>query len=84
MSSSGQKLGCRMTFPNPTFFDQGLGYIVHRRDRPNDPHGGVLIAVKNNLEMTNINESRDLELISGTLNITKTKKMLLCVHYRPP
>ena len=70
--------------PSSYFFDQGPGYSVHRRDRPNDPHGGVLIAVKNNLEMTNIVESRDLELISGTLIITKTKKMLLCAYYRPP
>ena len=70
--------------PSTYFFNPQLGYTVHRHDRPNDPHGGVLIAVKNDLELTNIQKGKEVELIAGTVNISKTKKMLLCSYYRPP
>ena len=66
------------------FLDQSLGVTVHRRDRPNDPHGGVLIAAKNNLLMINIDKRNDLEFIPGILKITNTKRMMLCSYYRPP
>ena len=36
------------------------------------------------MELTNVDKSKDLELISGILKITDTKKMLLCSYYRPP
>ena len=70
--------------PSTYFFNPQLGYTVHRHDRPNDPHGGVLIAVKNDLELTNIQKGKEVELIAGIVNISKTKKMLLCSYYRPP
>ena len=41
-------------------------------DRHNDPHGGVLNAVKKDLEMTNIQKGKEVELITGTVNISKT------------
>ena len=65
-------------------FHPKLGYSVFRRNRPSDPHGGILIAVKDNLEMTNITKSKGIEIISGTLNITKTKTLVKASFYRPP
>ena len=47
------------------------------RERERDPHGGVLFAVKNNIELMNVEKSKELEMISGKLKVTKTKKMLL-------
>ena len=70
--------------PSSYFFDQSLGFTVHRNDRESDPHGGVQIAVKNDLELMNVEKSKELEMISGILKVTKTKKMLLCSYYRPP
>ena len=49
--------------PSTYFFNPQLGYTVHRHDRPNDPHGGVLIAVKNDLELTNIQKGKEVELM---------------------
>ena len=40
--------------------------------------------MKNDLELMNAEKSKELEMISGTLKVTKTKKMLLCSYYRPP
>ena len=65
-------------------FDECLGYDVHRNDRPDNPHGGVLIAAKKDLELHDIQSSKDLELISGTIKISKQKKMVISSYYRPP
>ena len=65
-------------------FDECLGYDVHRNDRPDNPHGGVLIAAKKDLELQDIKCSKDLELISGTVKISKQKKMVISSYYRPP
>ena len=65
-------------------FDECLGYDVHRNDRPDNPHGGVLIAAKKDLELQEIKCSKDLELISGTVKISKQKKMVISSYYRPP
>ena len=70
--------------PSTYFFNPKLGYTLHRHAIPNEPHGGVLIAVKNDLELTNIQKGKEVEMIAGIVNISKTKKMLLCSYYRPP
>ena len=57
---------------------------MHRNDRPDNPHGGVLIAAKKDLELQDIKCSKDLELISGTVKISKQKKMVISSYYRPP
>jgi hypothetical protein len=36
------------------FFDTSLGFDIHRNDRASDPHGGVLLAVKKDLELSNV------------------------------
>lgn len=36
------------------FFNPILGFKVYRRDRPGDPHGGVMIAVKNDIKVLDI------------------------------
>ncbi|MCG7876680.1 MAG: reverse transcriptase domain-containing protein [Candidatus Thiodiazotropha endolucinida] len=66
------------------FFNPSLGYNVFRNDRKSDPHGGVLIAVKNNLEFTNVTSSSNIEFISGTLQLPKKKQMVIGAYFRPP
>ena len=61
-----------------------LNYDIERRDRPSDPHGGVLIAARNELLLSNITRSKNLELISGTITIEGEKKMKIAAYYRPP
>ena len=57
---------------------------MHRNDSPDNPHGGVLIAAKKDLELHHIQSSKDLELISGTIKISKQKKMVISSYYSPP
>jgi hypothetical protein len=40
------------------FFDTSLGFDIHRNDRASDPHGGVLLAVKKDLELSNVKKVR--------------------------
>ena len=63
------------------FFNPSLGFNIYRLDRPADPHGGVLIAVKNDIEVTNIERHSELELIKGIIKVDK-KKMVLAAFYR--
>ena len=51
------------------FFNPSLGFKVYRRDRPNDPHGGVLLAVKKNIEVLDVYRHKELELILGTIQV---------------
>ena len=57
--------------------------MFYRRDRPNDPHGGVMIAVKSDMEVIDIETHKDLELMCVTLKVGK-KKMVIVAFYRPP
>ena len=66
------------------FFDTSLGFDIHRNDRASDPHGGVLLAVKKDLELNNVKKSKSLELISGTIKTSQNKKMIIGSYYRPP
>ena len=65
------------------FFNPALGFKVYRRDRPSDPHGGVLLAVKSDIEVLDIESHSTLELLSGTIRVGQ-KKMVLAAYYRPP
>ena len=69
--------------PSSYFFNSALGYKVHRRDRPQDPHGGVLLAVKDDIEVLDVERHKELELITGTIKVGQ-KKMILGSYYRPP
>ena len=66
------------------FIDPNLGLNVYRNDRASDAHGGVLIAVKKNIEVTNIKKSKNVELISGTIQLPKGKQIVIAAYYRPP
>ncbi|CAG2243813.1 unnamed protein product [Mytilus edulis] len=59
-------------------------YDTERRDRPKDPHGGVLIAAKQTLQLGNIIKSTEIELLTGTINLEGKKKILIGAFYRPP
>ena len=54
-----------------------LGYDIQRRDRTEDPHGGVLIAAKRDLKLCNIHCSQEVELISGAVTVERNKHRLL-------
>lgn len=61
-----------------------LGYDVHRHDRSTDPHGGVLIAAKRELQLSDITRSKETEMISGSVQLSKRKKLIVAAFYRPP
>ncbi|CAG2253425.1 E1BAP5 [Mytilus edulis] len=65
-------------------FPDYLQYDIERRDRPKDPHGGVLIAAKQTLQLGNITKSGEIELLTGTIALEGKKKMLIGAFYRPP
>ena len=69
--------------PSSYFFNSSLGYKVYRRDTPQDPHGGVLLAVIDDIEVLDIDKHKELELITGCIKIGK-QKMILASYYRPP
>ena len=58
-----------------------LGYEIDRRDRKTDPHGGVLIASKKDLQIHDINCAKNCELISGVIDLPNN---LNFIFYWPP
>jgi hypothetical protein len=59
-------------------------FDIARRDRPSDPHGGVIIIAKKGLHLRDVSLSKNLEMISGTIKLEGRKKMVLVTYYRPP
>ena len=59
-------------------------YMVYRRDRGTDNHGGVLIAVRNNLTSTEIYKSTSCELICIKIDLPNKRSMIVGAFYRPP
>ena len=47
---------------------------MQRNDRPDNPHGGELIAAEKDIELHDIKCSKDVELISGTVKISNRKR----------
>ena len=72
------------TFRSSEIFPDYYLYDIECRDRSKDPHGGVLIAVKKQLQLGNITKSKDIELITGSVSLEGKKKMLVGEFYRPP
>jgi hypothetical protein len=72
------------TFRSSEIFPDYYLYDIERRDRPKDPHGGVLIAAKKKLQLGNITKSKDIELITGSVSLEGKKKMLVGAFYHPP
>lgn len=60
-----------------------LGFDIHRRDRVTDAHGGVLLAAKKDLQLGEVELGKDVEIISGSIQL-KSKKLFLASYYRPP
>ena len=54
-----------------------------RRDRPENPHGGVVIVTKSTLQTSEIQVSGDTELVAASIE-TRTKPVIVCSLYRPP
>ena len=67
-----------------------LGYNVYRRDRTIQKGnklkkgGGVMIATRQDLEMEKTTCAKNLEMMSGIIRLSKMKKLILNVFYRPP
>ena len=60
-----------------------LEYETHRRDRPGDPHEGVMIAAKKFLQLGEVKVSTSIELLSPTAMVNKSK-VHVAAYYRPP
>ena len=60
-----------------------LEYEIHRRDRPGDLHGGVLIATKQFLQLGEVKVSTSIKLLSATVKVDKSK-VHAAAYYRPP
>ncbi|CAC5360010.1 unnamed protein product [Mytilus coruscus] len=68
---------------NREIFPPELGYDVIRRDREKDPHEGVPIAAKNDLELSQVSINKEAEMITGKIKIG-TKQYIITSFYRPP
>lgn len=60
-----------------------LGYDIVRRDRQ-DSYGGVLIATKQDLQLSNVEISKRVEMIHGSIMMKGGKRMVVAAYYRPP
>ena len=59
-------------------------YTIERRDRTNDPHGGVLIAAKKHLSISREYElETDCEILWCKVKLTGTKTVYIGAYYRP-
>ena len=65
------------------FYNLSLGCRVCRRDRPNDTHWGLLLAVPNDIEVLDVIRHKELALASGTIKVGN-KTMVITSFYRPP
>jgi len=68
---------------NREIFPPELGYDIIRRDRTGDAHGGVLIAARTELGLTQINVSKKAETITGSIKVGN-KAFIISSYYRPP
>jgi hypothetical protein len=62
------------------------GYSIHRRDRQGQIGGGVLVAVRTNIESRRREdlERENIELIAVEIHKSGNKPLLLYTFYRPP
>ena len=71
---------------NPNIFSSEVlpsNYTVFRRDRA-DSHGGVLIAVKDDLVCTPVSTNHEFELICVKVRINRSRSIIIAAFYRPP
>ena len=68
-----------------SILDLTNNYVIFRKDRQdgNDPHGGVLLAVKINLNPISVQSNSNHEVLFVDLKNSELK-VRLCVVYRPP
>ena len=58
-------------------------YNIERRDRPNDPHGGVFIAAKKGLDLIRGKTVPNCEILWCKININSSYKINVGAYYRP-
>jgi len=70
----------------PSCFIEIRGYNCERKDRKNNPGGGVCIYIKNEIHYNRRNdlEQDDIECVWLELFMTKAKSFLVGIVYRPP
>ena len=59
-------------------------FEVFRRDRKDDPHGGVLIATRQTMVSSIARVGNDCEFISVKVKLNRGKSALISAAYRPP
>jgi hypothetical protein len=74
---------------NGEIFPAELGFDVIRRDREGDAHGGVLIASNSEYGLTQVNVSKESEMITGSIklgnkqHLSRTKMVTYTVTQYP-
>ena len=70
--------------PASTIIPDSLHMTTYKADRPDQPYGGVMIAVSNEFISTEVPELKtDRESIWVEINLVGAKKLLVCAFYRP-
>ena len=59
-------------------------YHMLRRDRESDDGGGIIVFVKNNLNIESVDSDKNFETISFLINTNNKTKIALIASYRPP
>ena len=80
-------IGCE-TWLHKGIFEREVipcGYhIIARRDRETDHHGGVVIAVKDNLIGSNLSISTTTEFVAASIECPGNQQLIIAALYRPP
>ena len=77
----GTETGLDSTIGSAEILPYQLGYDIQRRDRPNDAHGGVLIAAKS-LQLGEVEYSTGIEFISASITAGRNDiGNWTCIHY---
>ena len=76
------------TWLNPAIYSSEVipsNYITYRRDRP-DGYGGVLLAVRNNFVVEQLEDTGEdgIEAVFGMISLFQKQKLIIGAFYRPP
>ena len=72
------------TITASSIIPDSLNMTPYKADRPDQPWGGVLVAVSNEFISTEVPELKtDCESVWVEINLVGAKKLLVCAYYRP-
>ena len=64
------------------FISNRLQYDIYLRDITTDSHGGVLLATKSELTLSNIHKSDAIEFINGIIKLKNQEPAVIAAYYR--